>query len=225
MPGASHTPQENPRDFEPGERAVAALPQTGAVPLDSLVTYAKGVLAELAANRDVKSDEEGRALYRLRSAGMTAECTWQMIEADFSGIGMATDMPLVAHAYADAAEIEWHFGPTPIAATPRTSSPREAANALNMDLLLDGFRRFVVAESVRFPTSLTHDAVKERGPVSIDRSDCTCGECGGSLEVIEVDDATMSVECEHGHVYDLEHDAFEAGFDYVLESHSRRNRV
>jgi hypothetical protein len=93
-----------------------------------------------------------------------------------------------------------------------------------MDVLLDGFRRFVLAESVLFPTSLTHDAGKRWKPVAIDRSDCTCGECGGSLEVVEIDDATMSVECEHGHAYDLEHDAFEAGFDYVLEFLSRRCR-
>jgi hypothetical protein len=72
------------------------LPETGAVPLDSLVTYARGVLAELAANREVKCDDEGRAVYRLRSAGMPTECTWQMIEVDFSAIGMATDMPLIA---------------------------------------------------------------------------------------------------------------------------------
>lgn len=196
-------------------RALASLPATGPVSLDLLVAYAREVLAELAENRDLKSDDEGRAVYRLRSSGMTAECTWQWIEADFSAIGMATDMPLIAHAYADAGDIEWHFGPTPIHSTPRTATPKEAADALNMDVLLPGFRRFVDAESVLFPTSLTKDAGKGKGPVSIDREDCTCGECGGSLEVVEVDDATMSVECENGHAYDLEHDAFDAGFDYV----------
>ena len=94
-----------------------------------------------------------------------------------------------------------------------------------MDVLLAGFRRFVEAESVLFPTSPTEEAGKGAGPVAIDRADCTCGECGGSLEVVEVDDATMGVDCENGHAYDLEHDAFDAGFDYVLEFLSRKGRA
>lgn len=224
MPGASHTPEESPDRTPRDGRSVASLPISGPVPLDVLVTYARGVLAELADNRDVKSDDEGWALYRLRSSGVTPECTWQFIEADFSGLGMATDMPLIAHAYSDAGDIEWNFGPTPILSTPRTATPKEAADALDMNVLLDGFRRFVEAESVLFPTSVTKDAGKGKGPVAIDREDCTCVECGGSLEVVEVDDATMSVECENGHAYDLEHDAFDAGFDYVLEFLSRKGR-
>jgi hypothetical protein len=91
-----------------------------------------------------------------------------------------------------------------------------------MDVLLKGFRRFVAAESVLFPTAVTSTAGRNKGPVAIDREDCTCSECGGSLEVIDVDDCTMSVECEVGHVYELEHDAFDAGFEYVLEFLSRR---
>src|SRR4051812_27157644 len=224
MPGPSYPPEESPGSRPRDVRPEMVLPAAGPVSLDLLVAYARDVLAELAENRDVKSDDEGRALYRLRSAGMTPECTWQWIEADFSGLGMATDMPLIAHAYSDAGEIEWHFGPTPILSTPRSYSPKEAADALNMDVLLDGFRRFVEAESVLFPTSLTRDAGKGKGRVTIDRRDCTCGECGGSLEVVEVDDATMGVECENGHAYDLEHDAFDAGFDYVLEFLSRQGR-
>src|SRR3954464_11200598 len=118
MPGASHTP-ENPPDQTPRDgRAVASLPESGPVPLDVLVSYAREVLAGLAENRDVKSDEEGRALYRLRSSGVTPECTWQFIEADFSGIGMATDMPFIGHAYSDAGDIEWSCGPTPCPTTP-----------------------------------------------------------------------------------------------------------
>src|SRR3954447_24882863 len=170
---------ENPRSGPQGEQTIS-LPREGMVPLDVLVTYAKEVLAELARNRDVKSDDEGRALYRMRSLGITAECTWQMFEADFSGIGMAIDMPLIAHAYSDADDIEWNFGPTPIRSTPRSATPREAAALLDMNVLLDGFRRFIAAESVLFPTALTKDAGKEKGPVQIDPADCTCSECGES---------------------------------------------
>jgi hypothetical protein len=192
------------------------------VPLDELVAYARAVLSGLAENRDLKSDEQGCPLYRLRSAGIDRECTWQLIEADFSGIGMATDMPLVVSAYADSPELEWHFGPARIAATPRGATPVEAAARLDMDTLLEGFCRFVRAESVLFPSSATTDAGKGRGPVAIDPADCVCSDCGGSLEVTGVDDATMTVECEAGHSADLEHDAFAAGFDYVLEFLRRR---
>src|SRR4051794_21258056 len=114
MPGPSQPPEETPRNRRRDVRPDASLPAAGPVGLDELVAYARAVLDGLAANRDVKSDGEGRAIYRLRSGGMTPECTWQVLEVDFSAIGMATDMPLIAHAYADSAAIEWHFGPTPI---------------------------------------------------------------------------------------------------------------
>ena len=224
MPGPALPPEERPENRPSPGWADVLLPAAGPVPLDRLIAYASEVVIELAKNRDVKRDEAGRPVFRLRSAGQTAECTFQMFEVDFSAIGMATDMPLIAYAYADAADIEWHFGSTPILSTPRTISPTEAAEALNMDVLLEGFRRFVLSESVLFPTSLTQDAGKGKGPLPIDREDCTCSECGGSLEVTEVNEATMSVECENGHAYELEHDAFESAFDYVLEFLSRRGR-
>jgi hypothetical protein len=90
-----------------------------------------------------------------------------------------------------------------------------------MNVLLDGYCRFVAAGSVLVPPAFTKDAGKERGPAPIDRDDCTCSECGGSLAVTDVEDCTMSVECESGHAYELAHDAFDAGFDYVLEFLSR----
>ena len=225
MPEPALPPEERPENRPSPRRAGVLLPAAGPVALDTLVAYASEVFIELARTRDVKSDEAGCPLVRLRSAGMTAECTFQLFEVDFSAIGMATDMPLVAHAYADSANIAWHFGPTPIAETPRTVSPKAAAAALNMDILLEGFRRFVLADSVLFPTSLTEEAGQGRGPLPIDPAECTCSECGGSLEILEVDDATMSVECESGHVYELEHDAFDSAFDYVLEFLSRQRRV
>ncbi|MEJ7640487.1 MAG: hypothetical protein WKF75_21585, partial [Singulisphaera sp.] len=122
---------------------------------------------------------------------------------------------MVVTAFADDASLEWNFGATPIGKTPRTATPKEAGDALDMNVLLDAFRWFVAAESVLFPTSLTKDAGQGKGPILIDREDCTCVECGGSLEVTDTDDVTMSVECENGHAYELEHDAFDAGFDYV----------
>ena len=206
---------------DPGERPAAPLPATRPVPLDLLGPYAEAVLAGLAENRDLRS-EGGKPCYRVQSSGEDSEASWLQIVADFSAIGMATDMPLIVTAFADDTVIEWNFGPTPIGKTPSTATPKEAADSLDMHVLLDGFRRFVAAESVLFPTSVTKDAGKNKGPISVDRGDCTCSECGESLEITDVDDVTMSVECENGHAYELEHDAFDAGFDYVLEFLTRR---
>lgn len=213
------TPENTPRSNP--DRSSTPLPLDQCVPLDLLKPYAEAVLGELAKNRDLRS-EGGKPCYRVQSSGEDSEASWLQMVADFSAIGMAIDMPLIVTAYADDASLEWNFGPTPVGKTPRTATPKEAADALDMNVLLDGFRRFVAAESVLFPTALTKDVGKNQGPVSIDPADCTCSECGESLEITEVDDATMSVECENGHAYELEHDAIDAGFDYVLEFLSRR---
>lgn len=217
MPGPSLPREEVPENRPTEKQAGPALPASGSLGLDILIAYAKAVLTELAKNRDLKSDDEGNPLVRFRSSGITGECTWQLIEADFSGLGMALDMPLLAYAYADAPEIEWHFGPTPIASTPRTALPKDAADALSMDVLLSGFRRFVLAESTLFPTALTP---KSSAGVFIDPEDGTCRECDeGELEVIDADDSTMTVGCGGcGACYPVEHDAFgDGGVDYVLE--------
>lgn|GEM_PF-945323 len=190
--------------------------------LDELRDFAEAVLAGMVENRDVKWDEQGRPLATLKNCGADSECTWLVYEVDMSAIGMPTDTPLVVHCYAGEAALDWTIGPTPLAKTSRELTPGQTADALNMDVLLDGFRRFVLADSVLFPTSLTTDAGRRSGPILVDPEDCTCCECGGMLEVTDVDDATMSVACENGHAYDLEHDAFDAGFDYVLEYFSRR---
>lgn len=210
-----------PRIPERDERPNPTIPSSGAVPLELLKPYAEAVLGELAKNRDLRS-EAGKPCYHSRNSGEDSEAAWLQVIADFSAIGMAIDMPLILTAFADDASLEWNFGPTPIGKTPRAATPKEAADSLDMNVLLDGFRRFVAAESVLFPTSVTRDAGKNRGPVAIDPADCTCSGCGESLEITDVDDATMSVECSNGHAYELEHDAFDAGCDYVIEFLSRR---
>jgi hypothetical protein len=226
MPGTHATPDNSPRKPQREDvRDVPSLPENRAVPLETLLAYAEKVVAAMAKNRDIRPDEAGEPGCSLRSSGADAEASWLHFTADFSAIGMAVDMPLVVTAYGDENSVKWNFGVTPIATTPRTATPKEAADALNMDVLLDGFRRFVAAESVLFPTALTKDAGEGNGPIRIARNDCTCGECGGTLELTDADDVTLSVECENGHAYDLEHDAFDAGFDYVLEYLARRGRM
>ena len=179
MPGTNHTPDDSPRtpQREDGQD-VTALPENRAVPLETLLAYAEKVVAAMAKNRDIRSDEAGKPGCSLRSSGEDSEASWLHFTADFSAIGMAVDMPLIATAYADENSVEWNFGVTPIAKTPRSATPKEAADALNMNVLLDGFRRFVAAESVLFPTALTKDAGQGKGPVLIDRDDCTCSSAG-----------------------------------------------
>ena len=44
------------------------------------------------------------------------------------------------------------------------------------------------------------------------RQDGKCRECGGTLEIVDVDDATMTVECQDcGDCYPVEPDAFGDG--------------
>ncbi len=46
----------------------------------------------------------------------------------------------------------------------------------------------------------------------VDPTHGKCRSCGGVLEIVEVDDATMSVECEEcGDSYEVETDAFDDG--------------
>jgi hypothetical protein len=45
----------------------------------------------------------------------------------------------------------------------------------------------------------------------VNPEDGVCRSCGGTLEVIDADDATMTVECECGETYVVEPDAFGDG--------------
>ena len=47
--------------------------------------------------------------------------------------------------------------------------------------------------------------------MKVDRKDGCCRECGGTLEIVDADDATMTVECECGESYAVETDAFGDG--------------
>ena len=189
--------------------------------LDKLRMHVDAVLVEMVKNRDVKWDDNGEPIAKLKTCGQDAECSWVFYEVDMSAIGMPVDTPLIAHSYEGEAVLEWNIGPTPLAKTGKSVPPKEAADTLNMDRLLDAFQRFVVAESVLFPTSLTPP--RESGAVFIDQEDGSCRACSGVLEVTGVDDCMMNVEClDCGGSYEVEHDAFEGSRDYVLEFLSRR---
>ena len=54
--------------------------------------------------------------------------------------------------------------------------------------------------------------------MKVSKSDGACRECGGQLQVVEADDATMTVEClECGDTYAVEPDAFgDGGVTYYV---------
>ncbi len=45
----------------------------------------------------------------------------------------------------------------------------------------------------------------------VNPKDGVCRTCGAELEIVDADDATMTVECENGHEYIVETDAFGDG--------------
>lgn len=220
---AGTSPDNVPRNRQdPDGGGERSLPASGAVPVAALLAYAEKVLAELANNRDLRMDEAGNPASALQASGETREAVWAHFEADFSAIGMATNMPLMATAYADEAAIEWNFGSTPIGKTPRTATPKEAADILDMNRLLDAFRRFVEAESALFSTELAPPG--EGSSVIIDPEDGCCPACSGTLELVDVDEGTMTVECRDGcgALLEMEHDALRGGRNYVQDFLARR---
>jgi hypothetical protein len=47
--------------------------------------------------------------------------------------------------------------------------------------------------------------------MKIDSQNGRCRECGNNLDIVDADDATMTVECERGHCYLVGHHAFGDG--------------
>src|SRR3954470_18459970 len=116
------------------------------LPLAELVSFAREVLAEMVNNRDVKWDAKGNPRAKLRASGESADGSWIHLVVDMSAIGMPVDSPLVITAHAGDDSLEWSLGATAVAKTPRGATAKEAADALNMDVLLSAHRRFIAAD-------------------------------------------------------------------------------
>jgi len=114
------------------------------LPVAELRRYVAAVLVEMVRNRDIKWDRRGRPVARVDASGETPEGSSVRLTVDMSAIGMPMNTPLVARSR-DGQAVEWSLGETPLARTPRSATPKEAADLLNMDTLLAGFRRWVVA--------------------------------------------------------------------------------
>jgi hypothetical protein len=59
--------------------------------------------------------------------------------------------------------------------------------------------------------SVFHIAGRRSIEMRVDPKDGVCRSCGGELEIVDVDDATMTVECQCGDTYVVEPDAFNDG--------------
>ena len=142
------SPTPNPhRDPPPNPLDGASLRPAAALPLDELRAFADAVLAEMAKNRDVTWDADGRPVAELKCGGQEPGWTWLLYEVDMSAIGMPLDTPLLVHSCAGEGVLAWDLGASPLARIPRGKTPEETAAALNMDTLLAGFVRFVAAEA------------------------------------------------------------------------------
>ena len=108
------------------------------------MSYAREVLSEMAKNRDLRS-ENGQPCCVAELCGQDSESARICFTADFSAIGMPTDSPLIVTSLVGDASLHWNLGSIPIARTPRSSSPKEAADILEMNALIDAFHRFVLA--------------------------------------------------------------------------------
>ena len=143
MPTPTHSPNPQPGRSLDGE----SLWPIHRLPLKDLKAFVKAVLAEMVENRDVKWDDQGQPIARVKGSGERPECSWCHIEVDLSAIGMPTNSPLIVCSHEGDNFLTWNLGPVLIACTPKARSAKEAAATLSMDTLLRAFRRFVVAES------------------------------------------------------------------------------
>jgi hypothetical protein len=110
--------------------------------LPELDNYVEDTLRRMANNRDVRSNQAGEPIYRVKAAGGRADGTLRIdLLADLSGIGMPTDAPLTVIAGLGS-RLAWFLGDVLIASTPDSHTPEQAGNALGMDQLLAAHRRW-----------------------------------------------------------------------------------
>ena len=143
MPTPTPTPNPDPAPPLNGE----SLWPTEKLSLEVLGEFVKAVLIEMVGNRDVMWDSEGRPKAQALGCGETPACSWCHFEVDMSAIGMPLDSPLIIASFEGDTFLTWNLGPVPLAHTPKGKTAKETADLLDMNCLLDAFRRFVIAES------------------------------------------------------------------------------
>jgi hypothetical protein len=99
----------------------------------------------MAANRDVMIDARGKPIAKLQALGEDSRCSFCHVVVDMSAIGMPINSPLNACSREGDNFIRWHLGSIPLAQTPKSMTPAEAAAIIDMDCLLAAHRRFIGA--------------------------------------------------------------------------------
>lgn len=110
---------------------------------DTFTAAVADVLRAVAANRDLRSDADGDPAVTLTGSRLTPSLMRLDFDADFSGIGMPTNLPLtVVQAKETPDRLSWWFAGTLVATTGLDDPPEQAAATLDMNTLLDGFLRW-----------------------------------------------------------------------------------
>ena len=133
--------RQEPSSPEPGAR----LWPTDHWPLAELRVFIGDVLVAMAENRDVMRDSKGKPKAKLRASGEDSRCSYCHLVVDLSAIGLPVDSPLAVVSHDGDTFVCWHLGRVPLAQTPKGLSAKEAAEAINMDVLLAAHRRLVRA--------------------------------------------------------------------------------
>ncbi len=148
-PMPSPAPAPNPNQDPTPSLDGQSLWPTRKLSREELLSHVGAVLTELVRNRDIKGDDAGEPIAQLQGSGETANASWCHFEVDISGIGMPVDSPLIIASYEGDSFVTWNLGPVPLGFIPKEKTAKEAAALLDMNCLLDAFRRFVAAESGR----------------------------------------------------------------------------
>src|SRR5689334_18765810 len=95
--------------------------------LAELRSFVREVLVAMAASRDIMTDARGKPLARLKAVGEDSRCSFLHLVVDGSAIGLPTNTPLNACSTDGDTFVRWHLGSIPLAQTPKTMTPTEAA--------------------------------------------------------------------------------------------------
>lgn len=105
--------------------------------------YMREVLAELAGQGMIRTDEEGNPLVRVVGASAIFGAAQVEVEADMRPIKLASNTPLRATWVPGEGKIHWRMHSAPIFSTPCEWSPEDAASRLTPETLRDAYERFL----------------------------------------------------------------------------------
>jgi hypothetical protein len=109
--------------------------------------YVRDVVEELARQGIVQTDAEGQPVVTVREASAIEGAAQIAVEADLRPIGLSAHTPLRASWEPGQGHIAWRMHSAPLATTPCTWNPENAASSLTSDRLQAAYRRFLGREA------------------------------------------------------------------------------